>query len=192
MHRYWHSLATGGHVVSAFAFTGEYAGSSSRIILIENPKIFVMVVSTSVTDCQVVTLSSAWFAAFAIPLNGLLFFFRIRAVFNDTKSVVWFFAFLWVAVLGCALTTPFGVKATYPGVEEPCLDLLIAKFVSLGPIASWIYDTLVFIAISTKLMSFSFPTKKATWRERIKCFWTGPERGFITRTVLQTGQLYYL
>ena len=151
-----------------------------------------MVVSTSVKDCQAITLYSAWFAAFAIPLNGLLFFFRIRAVFNDAKSVVLFFAFLWVAVLGCSLAGPFGVKAAYLGEVESCVDILIAKFVSLGPITSWIYDTLVFIAISTKLVSFSFPTKKTTWRERLKCFWTGPERGFITRTVLQTGQLYYL
>ena len=151
-----------------------------------------MVVSTSVKDCQVVTVSSAWFAAFAIALNGLLFFFRIRAVFNDTKSAVRFFAFLWIALLGCSLPGPFGVKAVYLGEVESCVDIFIAKFVSLGPIASWIYDTLVFIAISIRIMSFSFPTKKITWRERLKCFWMGPERGFITRTVLQTGQLYYL
>ena len=162
------------------------------LLSLKDPNTFFMVVSTSVRDCQVVSLSSAWFAAFTISFNGLLFFFRIRAVFYDTKSVVLFFAFLWVTVLGCSLAGPFGVKAVYLGEVESCVDIFIAKFVSLGPIASWIYDTLVFIAISIRIMSFSFPTKKITWRERLKCFWMGPERGFITRTVLQTGQLYYL
>lgn len=126
-----------------------------------------MVVSTSAKDCQVVTLSSAWFAAFAIALNGLLFLFRIRAIFNDAKSVVLFFACQWVAVLECSLAEPFGVKAAYIGEVESCIDVFIAKFVSLGPIASWIYDTLVFIAISSKLMSFSLLTKKTTWREHL-------------------------
>ena len=150
------------------------------------------IVSKSMKDCQVVTVFSAWSATFAIPLNSLLFLFRIRAIFNDVKPVVSFFVLLWAAVLGCSLTGPFGVEAAYFGAVESCLDISIARFISLGPIASWIYDTLVFIAISTKLMSFSFPTKKATWRGRLKCFWVGPESGFVTRAVLQTGQLYYM
>ena len=152
----------------------------------------IMVVGMSVRDCQVVASSSAWFATFAIPLNSFLFLFRIQAIFNDTKFVVLLFTLLWVAVLGSSVAGPFGVEATYPGVVESCLNVSIARFVSLGPIASWVYDTLVFIAISTKLMSFSLPTNKPTWGGRLKCFWTGPESGSIARAVLQTGQLYYL
>ena len=137
--------------------------------------------------------SSAWFATFAVPLNGLLFLFRIRAIFNDMKSVVLLFTLLWVAVLGSSLAGPFGVRATYLGVVQSCLNVSVEKFVSLGLIASWVYDTLVFISISTKLMSFSLPTKSPTWKGRLKCFWTGSEEsGPIARTVLRTGQLYYL
>ena len=143
-------------------------------------------------DCQVVTSSSAWLATFAIPLDGLLFLFRIQAVFHDTKFVVLFFTLLWATVLGSSVAGHFGLKAAHPGAVESCPNVSIEEFVSLALIASWVYDTLVFIAISTKLMSFSFPTNKPTWKERLKCFWKGPESGPIARTVLQTGQLYYL
>ena len=151
-----------------------------------------MVVSMPVKNCQVASSSSSWFSAFAIPLNSLLFLFRIQAVFKDMKSIVLLFTLLCVAVLGSSLAGPFGVKATYLAVVQSCSNVSVAKFASLGLIASWVYDTLVFIAISTKLMSFSLPTNKPTWKGRLKCFWTGPASGTIARAVLQTGQLYYL
>ena len=146
---------------------------------------------TSTKGCQVLTSCSAWSATFAIPLSGLLFFFRIRAVFHNSKTVVLLFALLWVAVLGCCIPASFGVEAAYVGSIGSCSDVSIAKSVSIGPIASCIYDTFVFIAISTKLMACSL-SNRATWAERFRCFWVGPEGGPIMRTVLQTGQLYYL
>ena len=141
-------------------------------------------------DCQALASSGAWLAAFAVPLNYLLFFFRIRAVFNDSKLVVYLFAFLWVATLGSSLAMPFGVEATHIGTTRTCLDTLIADFVSAAPIASGINDTLVFIAISAKLMSYSWVEN--TWRAQFKSFFSSREKGVISSVLLQTGQLYYL
>lgn len=148
--------------------------------------------STLVKNCQVLVVCTAWFAACAIPLNSLLFLFRIRAVFNDSKRVIIFFGLLWVVELGCSLSMPFGIRATYVKTLRSCHDTFVADFVSLGPIISWIYDTLVFFAISAKLMSYTPMERQHTRYGRLVSFFSSLEKGRVSRALLQTGQIYYL
>lgn len=146
-----------------------------------------------VGDCQTLASSAAWFAAFAFPLNSLLFLFRIRAIFNRSKRITIFFVVLWTIQFGSTMAAPFGVKAAHIEPVESCISTHVANFVSIGPIASWIYDTLIFIAISIKLTSYSrAATTEKSWKGHLQSFFDGREIGQISRVLLQTGQLYYL
>ena len=136
--------------------------------------------------------TSAWFLAFSIPFNGLLFLFRIRAVFHDSKKVVFLFCVLWVVELGCSLVLPFGSNVIYAKELNSCLDTFIAEFVSLGPMVSWIYDTLVFVAISARLVSYVWVPGVLSWKARFRAFFLGSRKGLVSQALLQTGQVYYL
>ena len=143
-------------------------------------------------------LSAAWFAAIAAPLSGLLFLFRIRAVFHNSKLIITFFTILWVAQLGSSLVPPFGIKTVHILLVNECLCSLVARYMTVSQFASLVYDTSVFIAISVKLMSYDWQENEVgvvqteTWKGRLVWFFSWQERESVSRAVLQTGQLYYL
>ena len=51
-------------------------------------------------------------------------------------------------------------------------------------------DTLVFLAISYRMTSFAIV--KSTWRARTKSFFTGDGLYYLSKVLLQSGQVYYL
>ncbi|TCD66862.1 hypothetical protein EIP91_000816 [Steccherinum ochraceum] len=143
----------------------------------------------SVGDCHKLAQAIGWLGACALPLNSLLFFFRARAVFNKNKILVALFAVLWLGTLGGSLTAPFAVDGIHIGTTSNCVNSNVKPFASAGSIAVAVNDTLVFLAISTQLMMYSLAS---TWSSRIKAFMKGQGLGQISKTLLQTGQLYYM
>ena len=142
-----------------------------------------------VPDCQKLQLSIGWTAALSVPLNCLLFFFRIRAVFYSFPRVVQCFGILWVVTFGCTMTAPFGLIAAHIEPTKNCIDAAVKSYTSSGLIAAAVYDTIVFVSISYKLVASSFADD---WPGRLKSFFRGQYMGHISRVLLQSGQLYYL
>ncbi|CAL1702480.1 unnamed protein product [Somion occarium] len=149
---------------------------------------FVFQVS-AVSDCHALAKAIGWCGAFGLSLNSLLFFFRVKAVFNSSKLITALFAFVWFATFACALTAPFGVDGIHIGTTGNCVNSNVKTFSSAGLIVVAVNDTLVFIAISTRLMMYSLAD---TWVDRFKTFFSGKGMGHMSRALLQTGQLYYL
>ena len=129
-----------------------------------------------------------WCAAFAVPLNSLLFFFRIRAVFSQNNAVLTFFGFLWLSTFA-AITAPFGVDGIHIGTTKFCINSDVKSFSSAGIVVGAVHDTLVFLAIATRLVMFSLAD---TWTSRFKAFLNGNGMGNVSKALLHTGQLYYL
>ncbi|KAI0072615.1 hypothetical protein K474DRAFT_1678508 [Panus rudis PR-1116 ss-1] len=159
-------LLTGGFVLTTFTFQVAPVGS-----------------------CHALAMAIGWTGGFAISLNSILFFYRVRAVFANKKIVVYFFAFLWLATFGCAMTIPFGVDGVHIGTTKNCVNSDVKPFSSAAMIVIAVNDTLVFFAISVQLLMQSLAD---TWSERIKAFFSGRGMGNISRSLLHTGQLYYL
>ena len=130
-----------------------------------------------------------WFGTFAVPFNCLLFFFRIRAIFHNSIRITIFFGLLWLATLGCTMTAAFGLKAGHIGTTRNCIDVDVKSYTSSGLVAAAVNDTLVFIAISYRLVSISFADSLSG---RLRTFFRGQHMGHVSRVLLQTGQLYYL
>ena len=137
--------------------------------------------------CEAVGQVICWFAAVALPLNSLLFFLRVQAVFRRSSLIVAVFSILWLSTLG-AFTQPFGSMAVrIPG--DICVTININKLSSVGFITVALFDTIVFITISIRLVCYGFAN---SFRSRFRSFLNGYEMGRISRAILQTGQLYYL
>ncbi|CAL1706594.1 unnamed protein product [Somion occarium] len=78
----------------------------------------------------------AWFEAFSLILNSLLFLFRALAVFSLSPKIKAVFGFLWLITLTAALTMPF---SSTPNVRT---------FASVSFALVTAFDTAVFVAIS--------------------------------------------
>ncbi len=106
----------------------------------------------AVGNCQALQVAIGCCFAVAIPATSLLFFFRVRAIFNANTWMVAFFAFLWLAVLGGSWTVPFAIQGGHIGPTDHCINTGVKPFSSAGIIISTVNDTVIFIAISWRLL----------------------------------------
>lgn len=51
------------------------------------------------------------FYALSLSATALLFFFRVRAVYSNSKFVTAFFGGLWALMFGCSFLVPFGMHS---------------------------------------------------------------------------------
>jgi len=126
----------------------------------------------------------------ALASIALLFFFRVRAVFNLNKYVVAFFSFMWLAVLAGGLTPIWGVVGASIGPTNYCVLANIELYVTSGAIIPLINDTLVFLAITWKLMGHAHVNNSICTGFRIFAF--GEYMPALSKALLQDGQVYYL
>lgn len=126
----------------------------------------------------------------AVPATSLLFFFRLKAVFDRNHYVIGFFAFMWLAVLAGCLTVTQGVTGINIGPTKYCLNASLEDYVSAAAIIPLINDTMVFLAISWRLMTNSHV--EYSLKTGLKTFAFGDYLPSFSRTLFQDGQIYYL
>lgn len=137
-------------------------------------------------SCKLLPMAIGWCWAVAIPSTSLLFFFRIRAVFDRQRGIVAFFAVLWLATLAGAITVPFALAGGNIANTNRCQPTAVKPFSSASIIASTCNDTLVFIAISWRIIS------RTTVNGRVQSFFGGGSLPNLSRELLRGGQQYYL
>ena len=177
-------LATGFFIFSVAAYASESANPS-----LDTSSSYGLHFSsaTPVKHCRAIGLVQSWAASIQIPLNSLLFFFRIRAVFYRQPLIIASFALLWLGIVGTSFLAPFALKTIAVGPTGYCLNDRLEKEGIIGVIMASVYDTLVFVSITTKLL-VSYSDETSRWRS----FFTGQGMGRLSRVMMQTGQLYYL
>ena len=63
-------------------------------------------------------------------------------------------------------------------------------YIAIPILLTAVNDTLVFLAISYRMVSIAIV--KNTWRARTKSFFTGDGLYYLSKALLQSGQVYYL
>ena len=139
-------------------------------------------------NCQAAAQIVAWFAAFAVPLNASLFLLRIIGVFYDMPYVRVIFTLLWMGTLG-TFAAPFAFVGTNVGPTNQCIVHSMGRSASAGFFASIFYDTMVFFAISIRLL---LDNPADGWAAKAKVFISAEKMGYLSQALLQTGQVYYL
>jgi hypothetical protein len=124
-----------------------------------------------------------------LPGTSLLFFFRVRAIFSRNKPVIWFFGFMWLAVLGAALAVTQAVTATSIGSTKYCTNKTVKPFLPMTIIVSLINDTLVFLVVT---IGFAMNTHQSTLKEGFRTMMYGDYLPAFSRAMLRGGQMYYL
>ncbi|CAL1702479.1 unnamed protein product [Somion occarium] len=141
-----------------------------------------------VGKCHALAKAIGWCGTFAVPLNCLLFFFRLKAVLKEARRIVVLFMFMWLATIGCALTAAFGVDGKRIATTRRCVNV-IEEYSSALLIGMAVFDTAVFAAICTWLSLYGLAD---SWTKRLKSSFSGQAMRNMLKTVLQTGQLLYL
>jgi hypothetical protein len=143
-----------------------------------------------VEHCDAVIYGVGACFVIAVPSTYALFFFRVKAVYCNNKIITIFFGSLLVALFGLAFLVPLGAKGAHIGTTKRCILTSVRSYVSAPVIFNAISDTLVFIAISVRIMSYSIAGD--TPGTRIRSFFRGDGLPSLSRSLLQSGQLYYL
>ena len=143
----------------------------------------------------------------------LLFFYRVRAVFANSRAVTTFFGFLWLATSGLSVLIPLSIfgevgMSGYLEYSHHVLLPILSSFIQhIGPtnrciltaarsynsvpvVVNAINDTLIFLAISYHIISYTIVGD--TWSARAKSFFSADGLPKLSKSLLQSGQLYYL
>jgi len=160
--------------ISAFAF-------------IVNSAIFI---TAQVDDCEKMELAETISFSISVSSTALLFFLRVRAIFHQSRLATYLFAFMWVATAACSVTIPISVTAAHIGPTKFCTRTVVKQYGAVAIIVSSLYDTLIFLSISYRLLKFT--SLKSTFLGRMKSFFTPTDLPSFSRALLQNGQEYYL
>ncbi|KDR72366.1 hypothetical protein GALMADRAFT_229145 [Galerina marginata CBS 339.88] len=126
----------------------------------------------------------------AVSSTSFLFFLRVRAIFIHNKAVVAFFAFMWLTVLAGTLTATQGVAGGEIGTTKYCTHVKMEHYISAAAITPLVHDTLVFLAISWRLMMNSYID--ISLKGGVRTLFFGEYLPALSRALLQDGQVYYL
>jgi hypothetical protein len=127
---------------------------------------------------------------FASSASSLLFFLRVRAVYSGRPLVTWIFGFLWVCVVGAAITVPVGIKAIKVG-GSLCLVSKVPAYAGAASTVLMVNDTLVVLAISYRLLTNTH-RDNAGVGERLRAFFSGANLHAYSMAVFRDGQKYYM
>jgi hypothetical protein len=146
-------------------------------------------IATAVPSCTNLIVATGISYVFSVPVTALLFLLRLRAIFLKSKLVVATFGALWLCVLGASITVPFSISAARIGPTNFCIDAAVKPFISAAPIANTVFGTLVFIAISWRLVTMN---RGISGTSRRATFFSGGGSSTIASILLRDGQVYYV
>ena len=145
-------------------------------------------IADSMLDCEQLRTISTWFEVLSVTTNSSLFLIRVLAVYADSsRKVKIAFTVAWSATL-ISMTAPFsmGEKQYIPGI--PCKAAKLKPICSLGFLATAVFDTVVFIAISARTLKLKLEPNTPL----PSSFFHGKGLTHFAKILLRSGQIYYL
>lgn len=126
-----------------------------------------------------------------ISSTALLFFLRVRAIFQHKYITAGFFI-LWVAVLGGSLTAVLSLSGVHVGNTKYCTFSNFKSYRSAANITLAVFDTCVFISITCYLLTTQVSSKSEETTPKARFNLLGKYLPVFSRAVLQDGQKYYM
>jgi hypothetical protein len=141
------------------------------------------------TDCYRWTYAIGGCFIIALPSTSALFFFRVKAVYCGNRTIMAFFGFLLFALFGTSFLIPFSPTAAHVGPTLRCVVIEQKRYGAIPSVINFTLDTLVFFAISFRIISCSI--ENHSFQALLRSFFRGDGLFSLSRSLLQSGQLYY-
>jgi hypothetical protein len=145
--------------------------------------------AATIKTCKVLVRLLGTANTLIMPATSGLFFVRLTAVYSGGTYVITFFGSCWLVILGFFLFDSARVLLRLPHVTQSSQCLTVEHKDAWGYIATAVYDTLMYLAISWRLASFA---TLGSWKDRLRSFVTGDGLGWLSKILLRSGQVYYL
>lgn len=142
--------------------------------------------------CTTVLYASSWMTSASISLTTLLFFFRIRAVYNNDKYITAVFFLLWLCVLGLCIYQPLKGETPSSSANTLCTGVtsnLVTLIVSMSTVPMG-YDILGFLAVAWRL--FRNTHVAFNFKDGFRVIMLGKLLPHFSRALLRDSQLYFL
>lgn len=134
-------------------------------------------------------IGDAWYPM-SLSFSALLFFFRLRAIYNRDRIVVACFFVLWLGLVGTTILIPIVISGASIGPTKFCEDADVPNSSYAAIFAPLIHDTFVFIAISYRLTQNAH--MDVDLKDGFKIAMFGKYLPTFTQSLLKDGQRYYL
>ncbi|KAF9470122.1 hypothetical protein BDN70DRAFT_944548, partial [Pholiota conissans] len=145
----------------------------------------------SISNCNTIEKIGVAFYPISLSLSALLFFIRLRAIYNRDRLVVAIFFFIWLGLLGTTMSVPITVHGSNLGNTGECIDAHFPNTAEYAAILSpLIHDTLVFIAIAYRLVQNAYV--EMGFKNGMVIALSGKHLPAFSRGLLKDGQKYYL
>ncbi|KAJ7288818.1 hypothetical protein C8J57DRAFT_1166518 [Mycena rebaudengoi] len=146
--------------------------------------------------CNTAFIAFNSFYPIAVSSTAFLFFFRVREIYNNSRVATVIFGVLWLAVLATSITVPVGLRGTSVGDPPQCLGLARpgehgGSSGIMSGIAITIHDTIVFFAISYRLVA-NFAHAQQTRGAQLKELLSGASLPAFSKSLFTDGQMYYM
>lgn len=120
---------------------------------------------------------------------SFLFLRRLHAVYGHNRTVRWIFTFLYVGVTACGVPAIIGFHMKHIPGTGYCTPYKIEDYVSMIDFFPGVFDTLVFLAVSYRIMMTPGVAEGgASWGDVV----SGKTLPRLTQALLHSGQKYYL
>ncbi|KAJ7595254.1 hypothetical protein C8J56DRAFT_921945 [Mycena floridula] len=144
-----------------------------------------------VPNCGHLIIVYAITLALSASTTSFLFFLRVTAVWLHHKFVYGLFLALWLCVLGTSIAIPIGIRGAHLGTTQQCIETALRSvYLEASPIMIFINDTMIFLAITYRIISYM--VFEETMTAQINAFFRGKHISCLARLLLQGGQHYYL
>ncbi|KAJ7622683.1 hypothetical protein B0H17DRAFT_1290103 [Mycena rosella] len=155
---------------------------------------FMIFTSYPLQACNTAYVVFTAFYPIGISASAFLFFFRVHAIYGGDRLVTAIFGFLWLAVLGSSITVPTLGTAVKSGDSSECIVTRVEVFMYVGAsgIILSVHDTLVFFAISYRLVSNFRLMQQQTLGTQLKMLFTGAHLPALPQVLFADGQMYYM
>ncbi|KAJ6570571.1 hypothetical protein DFH09DRAFT_1033071 [Mycena vulgaris] len=172
-------VASGAYVVSRLACLVYLVG-------------FTIFSTHPIQACNTAFVAFSCFYSLVISTSTFLFLLRVRAVYDGDRLVTATFGFLWLTVVGTSMIVPFSGNAQRLGDSFQCVIVSVGVYSSSAGITLTVYDTLVFFAISYRLVSNFRDSEELTRGELVRAFFSGAGLPAFSKAVFTDGQMYYM
>ncbi|KAJ6529024.1 hypothetical protein DFH09DRAFT_1371092 [Mycena vulgaris] len=172
-------VASGAYLVSRLAFLVYLLG-------------FTIFSTHPIQACNTAYVAFSSFYPLSISASAFLFLFRVRAVYGGDRLVTATFGLLWLIVVGTSMMIPFSGSAIGLGDPYECVIVNVGTYTGAAGITLTVYDTLVFFAISYRLVSNFRHSEELTRGEQARAFFSGANLPAFSKAVFTDGQMYYM
>ena len=145
---------------------------------------------TSFADCNIPNYIITIFPVLLFTSSSALFFLRVKAVYGNNRIITVFFGLLLLVLFGVCFLIPLSTKGKHLPTTQICIVFQVEVYVAIPLIAHFVFNNLIFIAISLRITSFSLIG--GTFSVRLRSFFRGDGLSRLSKSILYGGQLYYM